>query len=141
MLVSALSKSFFAVDRPLAMLRKEGLEGLLHPVADVTLHSGANSFPSGHAMSALCFYTLVLLLLPPRRWLDALFFLLAMAVVISRVYLFQHFWQDVYAGALTGFAIAVLLYALQAKISGPRFSWLDRPVFKWKSGWVIRKGV
>ncbi|MAT53314.1 MAG: hypothetical protein CMN32_02455 [Saprospirales bacterium] len=136
MLVSVVTKSYFAVDRPLAMLRKEGLENLLNPVADVTLHTGATSFPSGHAMSALCFYTLILLILPPRRWLDALFFLLAMVVVISRVYLFQHFWQDVYAGAITGFALAVLLYALQQKLTGPRFSWLDHPVFNRKTGWV-----
>ena len=112
MVVSALTKSYFAVDRPLAMLRKEGLESLLNPVADVTLHTGATSFPSGHAMSALCFYTLMVLLLPARRWLDALFFLLAMVVVVSRVYLFQHFWPDVYAGAITGFALALLLYAV-----------------------------
>lgn len=138
MVVSALTKAFFAVDRPLAMLRKEGLESLLNPVADVTLHTGATSFPSGHAMSALCFYTLVLLLLPPRRWLDALCFLLAMVVVVSRVYLFQHFWPDVYAGAIIGFFLAILLYALQAKLSGHRHSWLDRPVFNLKTGWVVK---
>lgn len=141
MLVSALTKSFFGIDRPLAMLRKEGLENLLNPVADVTLHTGATSFPSGHAMSAFCFYTLILFLLPPRRWLDGLVFSVAFIVVLSRVYLFQHFWPDVYAGSITGFLIAVLIYTLQAKLAGPRYAWLDRPVFNWKTGWVNSKGV
>lgn len=109
MVVSLVTKAIFAVDRPLAMLRKENLEWLLNPVADVTLHSGATSFPSGHAMSAFCFYTLMVLLLPQRRWIEVLAFLLAFTVAISRIYLFQHFWPDVYAGGIIGVGLALLV--------------------------------
>lgn len=138
LLVSAFAKWLFSVDRPLAMLRKEGLEHLLNPVSHVTLHTGATSFPSGHAMSAACLFTILVLLLPPRRWLDATLFLLVMVVVVSRVYLFQHFSTDVYAGAITGFVLAVVLFALQAKLQGVRWSWLDRPVFKLPDEWKNR---
>lgn len=124
MVVSLVTKAIFAVDRPLAMLRRENLEWLLNPVADVALHSGATSFPSGHAMSAFCFYTLMVLLLPRRRWIEVVAFLLAFTVAISRVYLFQHYWPDVYAGGIIGTALALLVaYVLQCKKCPP---WLRR---------------
>lgn len=112
MAVSSSTKAMFGMDRPLAVLRKENLEHLLNPVADVVLHSGATSFPSGHTMSAFALATITVLLLKNRPWISLVFFFCAFLVAISRVYLFQHFWMDVYAGGLVGVAVAIIVYGV-----------------------------
>jgi membrane-associated phospholipid phosphatase len=60
-----------------------------------------NSFPSGHSAAAFTLAVLLSYLMPhkKRHWL-----IIPMAVLIafSRVYLAQHFFQDVFAGAVIG---------------------------------------
>jgi membrane-associated phospholipid phosphatase len=45
---------------------------------------------------------------PPYRIWGALFFLSAMAVAYSRMYLAAHFFEDVYAGSLMGAGFSML---------------------------------
>lgn len=61
------------------------------------------SFPSGHSegsFALFCFLSLIL----PRRYspVGILFFLIALSIGYSRMYLSQHFFADVYAGSLLG---------------------------------------
>jgi membrane-associated phospholipid phosphatase len=70
-----------------------------------------HSFPSGHTSAAFCLFTFLGLLLPPRyRWLGLLFFILAISVAYSRMYLAAHFFADVYVGSIIGgiFTIGVI---------------------------------
>lgn len=67
------------------------------------------SFPSGHAMSALTFYGLIIYLVwhfvrnGPLRWVLTLSLsLLIVAIAFSRVYLRVHFASDVLAGMAAG---------------------------------------
>ncbi|KIO76186.1 hypothetical protein TH53_16370 [Pedobacter lusitanus] len=62
-------------------------------------HSG--SFPSGHTTSAFAMATVLVLFL--RNWKISLLCLISAVLVgYSRIYLAQHFLQDVVAGAITG---------------------------------------
>jgi membrane-associated phospholipid phosphatase len=60
-----------------------------------------NSFPSGHAASAFTLAVILTYLLPykNRHWI---ILPVAIAAAWSRVYLAQHFFQDIFAGAVLG---------------------------------------
>lgn len=67
------------------------------------------SFPSGHTAAAfsLC---LALALIVQNRKIGALLFVSALLVAVSRVYLLQHFFRDVYAGAAVGVFASIATY-------------------------------
>lgn len=68
---------------------------------DGVLHKGKNSFPSGHTTTA--FATASLLALATQRKVYQLLYLAAAILVgYSRIYLGQHFFDDVLAGAFLG---------------------------------------
>jgi len=122
-------KSFFKVDRPLAYFTKEGLIEKINLVPGVDIHSGATSLPSGHTMSAFAFYGLIAFLLPNRKRYAAPLFLVALLVGVSRIYLVQHFWRDVYWGAIVGTVLAMLIYAVHTHFESRQNRWLDKPLF------------
>ena len=68
-----------------------------------------NSFPSGHTAGAFGLFFMLSLLLHDKRW-SALFFIIALLVGISRVYLLEHFFRDVYAGSMVGVGISTIFY-------------------------------
>ena len=108
--VSAVTKLFFKADRPYAYFSKLGKLDMLVPVEGVELHRGATSFPSGHTMSAFALYTFLALLIPRKRLMAVGLFVLALLVGISRIYLGQHFFRDIYAGGLAGIMLAIIVY-------------------------------
>ncbi|MBK6730931.1 MAG: phosphatase PAP2 family protein [Bacteroidetes bacterium] len=69
------------------------------------------SFPSGHTSAAFCIY-LTLAIICKKKKLGLLFFFIAMAVAESRVYLLQHFEEDL----LFGSAIAIVLTTVTASL-------------------------
>ena len=69
----------------------------------------SNSFPSGHTATAFCMFTLLALFVPQRGW-KILFFMLACLVGFSRLYLLQHYFNDVYTGFLIGLLSALIVY-------------------------------
>lgn len=73
------------------------------------LRSG--SFPSGHTASAFAMATVLVLCLKKKK-ISLLCLLTAMLVGYSRIYLGQHFLQDVIAGGITGCIFALLSYYL-----------------------------
>lgn len=70
-----------------------------------------NSFPSGHTISAFAVFTL-LALLDERKQRGWALLVPAILVGYSRVYLFQHFTVDVFAGSLIGVGTSVGVYWL-----------------------------
>lgn len=79
----------------------------IHKV-DGKLLKGNNSFPSGHTTTAFAMFAL-LAFASGSFALQLSYFLLALLVGYSRIYLGQHFFADVWAGALLGFASSVWL--------------------------------
>jgi membrane-associated phospholipid phosphatase len=82
----------------------------IHKV-DGKLLKGKNSFPSGHTTTAFAMFAL-LAFATRSLGLQIIYFLAAVAVGYSRIYLGQHFFADVWAGALLGFASAVVMFWL-----------------------------
>ena len=70
-----------------------------------------NSFPSGHTISAFALFSL-LAFLDDRKGRGWFFGSLAMLTGYSRIYLFQHFVEDVYVGSLIGVGASVIVYLL-----------------------------
>ncbi len=85
----------------------EGIHDLyLVPGVDNLLYY---SFPSGHATCAFALY-FSLSLIVKSNTLKLLFFIIALLVGYSRIYLSQHFFGDIYAGSLIGVGTTILVY-------------------------------
>ncbi len=92
-------KNLLRVERPSRFLVGEDL----HFVPGVDVH-GFLSFPSGHTGAAFTGFFL-LALWSRKPWVGFLCFIGAAVAGFSRIYLVQHFYADVYAGALLGVAV------------------------------------
>jgi membrane-associated phospholipid phosphatase len=82
-------------------------------VPNVEVYSN-HTFPSGHTITAfgLCFF---IALMCDRPWVTRLSLLIAVSIGFSRIYLFQHFLEDVVAGSLLGVAVTGGLFFLFAQ--------------------------
>ncbi|WP_207427139.1 phosphatase PAP2 family protein [Pedobacter sp. SYSU D00535] len=96
-LVAQLLKYLFNSPRPVKFF--EGGEKI-RLIEGLSVYSW-KSFPSGHTVSAFAFAVVIAYLIPQKKW-GWLIFLLFLPVAFSRVYLAQHFFQDIYAGAVIG---------------------------------------
>ncbi|MCD6367368.1 MAG: phosphatase PAP2 family protein [Bacteroidales bacterium] len=91
---------FEDVVRPVAALKN------LHLVQGVDMHF-YNSFPSGHTATAFALFFGLSLMMEskPAKWL---FFVVAVLIGYSRLYLSQHFLTDVLGGSITGTVLLLL---------------------------------
>ncbi len=119
-------KTFFAQPRPITFFRRAGMEEVLNFVEGIKLHMGNTSFPSGHTMSGFALFTLLALILYRKKIVAVLMFLTAFLIGLSRVYLVQHFFMDIYLGAICGVLLAILLFDLQSRIPVDENSWLNK---------------
>jgi membrane-associated phospholipid phosphatase len=89
-----------------------------------------NSFPSGHTAGAFGLFFMLSVLIHDKRW-SVLCFALPLLVGISRVYLLQHFFRDVYAGSLVGVGVGTLFYFVFVR-SGfyNNLTWKDKALLK-----------
>ncbi len=84
-----------------------------------------NSFPSGHTMTIFGFCA-VLAYLIHNKFLCLLFFILALLVGISRMYLLQHFFMDVYVGAIFGaVSLYISTWILDSKLKLNQKEWFN----------------
>ena len=126
--ISYLTKTYFGHDRPSLYFRKLGMLDEINLVEGIVLNGGTTSFPSGHTMSAFALYAFLAFCLPKKKWLAALLFLIALLVGISRIYLVQHFLQDVYLGAILGVLIGMGWYWIQSRFLNRPDHWVNRKV-------------
>jgi membrane-associated phospholipid phosphatase len=105
-----LLKAYFKHDRPSLYFRKIGMLDELALIEGVRLNGGTNSFPSGHTMSAFAIFTFLALCSTGKKGKGFALFMLAMMVGLSRIYLVQHFFKDVYLGAIIGVSLAFIWY-------------------------------
>ena len=117
-LVSFLGKELFSHDRPMLYFSKRGLFEQINVVEGIVLSGGNNSFPSGHTMSGFALFTFLALCWPQKRGMAIFFAILACLVGISRIYLVQHFLQDIIAGGTLGILIALFSYSFSERHLG-----------------------
>lgn len=130
-IVSFSLKTFFAHPRPKTFFWKNGLLDQIALPQGYDLYQGLTSFPSGHTMSAFALFGLVALTISGRNFSGFCLFIIAFFIGFSRIYLFQHFFSDVFLGASLGFLIAIFLkYALHK-------SWILSNQF-WDKSFLIK---
>ena len=116
---------FDDVNRPTYYFNYFDKEHPLHLVEGVSTHIH-NSFPSGHATQAFSIL-LCLTLITQRPLFKSLFFSLAVLAAFSRVYLSQHWLNDILAGSLIGSVSSLFWYFFIQQHS--RFDRLNSPLF------------
>lgn len=104
-LFAQLLKQVFNDPRPISYFA-DSVE--LNLVDGVSVYSW-NSFPSGHSTSAFTIFLFFSFLIK-NQIMKFIFLIIAINVAISRIYLVQHFFIDVYFGSILGTIVTLLLY-------------------------------
>jgi membrane-associated phospholipid phosphatase len=104
-LVTQLMKRFIFSPRPKDYFN---LKENIYIIKDVTLGGNA-SFPSGHTATAFALAT-SLALYGKNKNAGWIYFLFALLIGYSRIYLAHHFPRDVFAGAIIGMLAALFVY-------------------------------
>ncbi len=118
-LVTQILKRLFFEDvvRPSKLLADYNL----YIVEGVKMLSG-RSFPSGHSTSAFALF-LCLTLIVKNQTAKFVFFVLALLVAFSRVYLSQHFLIDITVGSIIGSTGAIAFYLIFYRDDRPWHAW------------------
>ncbi len=89
-----------------------------------------HSFPSGHTTIAFALFFMLSLFTKNKKW-SIVFFLSALLIGISRVYLLEHFFRDVYAGSLLGMTITTVFWLTFAQSNFYKnLKWKDKALLK-----------
>lgn len=124
-IVTAITKSLFAHNRPSLYFKEMGIFEQINIVEGVELWERF-SFPSGHTMSAFAVYGMLTFVFNGKKIFGIAMIALAVLVGFSRIYLVQHFLQDVYLGAILGVLIAMSVYHYQSRFPYNPDHWIDR---------------
>ncbi len=111
-IIAQVLKYFIIEPRPGILLKDSGYK---YFIDDVTLHN-LHAFPSGHTASAFALAA-VLSFAVRNKYYSILFLFGAIIVGYSRIYLAQHFTNDVLAGAIIGVVSAILCQLILEKYS------------------------
>ena len=128
-LITQFSKRVLFADslRPSLEYYTEFKAGLWRHIDGVEL-LGNNSFPSGHATSAFSVFCLLVLVSNNKFW-GLILFILACLAGFSRVYLAQHFLEDIFVGSLIGCVGTVIIYSFLENLNWP----------KWANGQMLKR--
>ncbi|MEE1183709.1 MAG: phosphatase PAP2 family protein [Paludibacteraceae bacterium] len=122
-----IAKYSFAHPRPLTYFREIGLP--LPPTVDgVQVWDAYHSFPSGHTSATFALCACLAAITPPKyRWLQLVWVVLGWLGAYSRIYLSQHFVDDVLLGSIIGVGCAGFLFVVLFQKT-----WGDAPLFSFK---------
>lgn len=110
--ISFCLKTIFAQPRPLRYFEQKHIVVKELVINGLDVHSGFTSYPSGHSMGAFTLFVTIAFLWSNKKIFGVACILLAIAVGVSRIYLAQHFLNDVVAGSMVGSYIACVAYFL-----------------------------
>ena len=109
-------KHLVSAPRPSLFFHTHFPDVVLHQVDGVTLHQ-IYSFPSGHTATVFSLMLGLTLLFQKKSWLSVCFFVLAVFTAYSRIYLSQHFAEDVLLGSFIGVIMTLVAYWLYQRKS------------------------
>jgi hypothetical protein len=110
----------------------------LHFVEGVIMRSHSG-FPSSYTCHAFSLFFMLSIFLSNKKW-SYLFFGLAMLAVITRLYLFENFFSDLYFGSLLGMSTTVALNLTLAQSNFYRnIRWKDRALGRDLLGMLKRR--
>ncbi len=118
---------FYDVDRPMMLFQKQD-DFTLQLVEGVDNHFH-HSFPSGHATQAFAIF-ICLAFSSRNQLVKMMFFFIAALAAFSRVYLSQHWLNDIVAGSFIGLFFGATLYLLFYQ--NHALKTLNRPLFSKK---------
>ena len=124
--ITYFAKDFFSRTRPLPYLNSLKLGDQLNLIEGVYVYVAPTSFPSGHTTSGFALFALLAFFTWKKPVLVILFFITAMMIAISRVYMVQHFLVDILGGSTLGVAIALFVKYLLHRIHLPKSHWLNK---------------
>lgn len=104
-LINVPLKNLFFEPRP--RIYFAGSEHPIYYVPDVEVLANNFSFPSGHTVCAFTM-AIVLTYITPRKAFGYLYLLLALLVAYSRMYMSQHFLEDVTAGSILATVVTII---------------------------------
>ena len=119
-ILAQILKRIFNAPRPKLYFKDQ--ISRIHFVKGVDILSH-NSFPSGHTITAFSAAVMATYLCKNKSW-GLLFLLMAILVGYSRMYLSEHFFEDVTAGSIIGVVVTVFW-----------IGWLDSRRFIHTPGW------
>lgn len=123
-IVQLLKRNVFgASDRP--FMFKEQL-GTMDWVQGIEMNHYF-SFPSGHSTCAFSMCIALAVIIDRPRW-ALVFAVFAAVLAFSRVYLSQHFTEDVLAGSLLGTVTGCLIHWWLYRSAFSKKAWLDRRI-------------
>jgi membrane-associated phospholipid phosphatase len=111
-LCTYILKQIFDAPRPVKYFMQQQIE--LSLPAHTTIHADF-SFPSGHTTTAFAMFTLLACLIN-HPIISYLLFAFGILAAYSRIYLCQHFPEDILAGSVLGFIITVVVLYFILKI-------------------------
>ena len=118
-------KQWVSAPRPSLFFHTNFPDVILHQVDGVTLHQ-IYSFPSGHTATVFSLMLALTLIFHKKSWLAVCFFVLAVFTAYSRIYLSQHFAEDVLLGSFIGVVMTLVAYALYQRKS---YAWQSKSLF------------
>ena len=123
-------KVIFHASRPASVF--EQLHQSIYLVPNVQMYT-SDSFPSGHTATGICMFCL-LALYTKNNLLKTIYFIIALLIAYSRMYLSEHFLRDVYAASIIGVVCALATYhwVMNARIFHKFAEKLDKPLIRLK---------
>ncbi len=110
-IIAQILKYYILEARPAVFLKDTTYK---YFIENVTLHN-FHAFPSGHTASAFAMAAVLSFSFKNKKY-SMLFLAGAILVGYSRIYLAQHFIDDVFAGALIGFVSAICCWIFLYKL-------------------------
>lgn len=113
--------------RPYAYFQEHGF-----PLNDIRLLPGVqilhqNSFPSGHSITGFSL-SLLICFWSKNKSFAPLFLFLGLSIAYSRMYLFEHFFEDCLFGSLIGVILCTLVFYYLDKTQWPKAAWSEKGI-------------
>ena len=119
-------KALFAHQRPKMWAASNHI--FINFVPEVYVNVGYTSFPSGHTFSSFAIFG-YFALVSKSPFLKVFFAICGILGGLARIYLSQHFLEDILFGGILGISLATGVYYWQSQLSNESSKWWNKSLF------------